>query len=122
MGRPARARRFNIRVPRYQQIISALTWMSHAQNLRRVAAEHTIDLYLRPPVTRFRLMDYHLMERIVRDANRCAPRPRPAPPRPPALAPAPRGRLDRGRAVSGTPASGWRARARPPAPARSRET
>ena len=58
-------------MPKYQQIISALTWMSHAQNLRRVAAEHTIDLYLRPPVTRFRLMDYHLMERIVRDANRC---------------------------------------------------
>lgn len=62
-------------MPKYQQIISALTWMSHAQNLRRVAAEHTIDLYLRPPVTRFRLMDYHLMERIVRDANRCRPRP-----------------------------------------------
>jgi len=62
-------------VPRYQQIISALTWMSHAQNLRRVAAEHTIDLYLRPPVTRFRLMDFHLMERIVRDANRCRPPP-----------------------------------------------
>ena len=71
----ARARRFNIRVPKYQQIISALTWMSHAQNLRRVAAEHTIDLYLRPPVRGFRLMDYHLMERIVRDANRCRPRP-----------------------------------------------
>ena len=31
--------------------------------------------YLRPPVTRFRLMDFHFMDRIVRDSNRraCAP-------------------------------------------------
>jgi hypothetical protein len=43
-----------------------------AQNLRRVAREHPIDLYLQPPVTKFRLLDYHLMDRIVRDSNRCA--------------------------------------------------
>lgn len=63
--------RYNYKLPRYNQIINALTWMSHSQNLRRVAREHVIDLYLRPPVTRFRLMDYHFMDRIVRDANRC---------------------------------------------------
>lgn len=62
--------RFNIKVPRYNQIVNALTWMSHSQNLRRVAREHPIDLYLQPPVTRFRLLDYHLMDRIVRDSNR----------------------------------------------------
>jgi hypothetical protein len=57
-------------MPRYNQIVNALTWMSHSQNLRRVAREHPIDLYLQPPVTRFRLLDYHLMDRIVRDSNR----------------------------------------------------
>ncbi|EIE18912.1 patatin-domain-containing protein, partial [Coccomyxa subellipsoidea C-169] len=59
-------------MPRYNQIVNALTWMSHSQNLRRVAREHPIDLYLQPPVTRYRLLDYHLMDRIVRDSNRCA--------------------------------------------------
>ncbi len=62
--------RYNIKMPRYNQIVNALTWMSHSQNLRRVAREHPIDLYLQPPVTRFRLLDYHLMDRIVRDSNR----------------------------------------------------
>ena len=46
--------------------------MSHSQTLRRVSQEYVIDLYLRPPVSRFRLMDFHLMDRIVRDANRSA--------------------------------------------------
>ena len=59
-------------MPRYSQMIAALTWMSHSQNLRRMAREHPIDLYMQPPVTRFRLLDYHLMDRIVRDSNRCA--------------------------------------------------
>ena len=65
--------RYNIKVPRYSQMIAALTWMSHSQNLRRMAREHPIDLYMQPPVTRFRLLDYHLMDRIVRDSNRRAP-------------------------------------------------
>ena len=64
--------RYNIKVPRYSQMIAALTWMSHSQNLRRMAREHPIDLYMQPPVTRFRLLDYHLMDRIVRDSNRRA--------------------------------------------------
>lgn len=46
--------------------------MSHSQNLKRVSREHVIDLYLQPPVGKFRLMDFHLMERLVRDANRQA--------------------------------------------------
>ena len=52
-------------------MINALTWMSHAQNLRRMSKDYVIDLYLQPPVTRFRLMDFHLMDRIVRNASRC---------------------------------------------------
>ena len=72
-GDHAVGRRYNYKLPRYNQMMNALTWMSHAQNLKRVAREHVIDLYLRPPVTRFRLMDYHFMDRIVRDANRCEP-------------------------------------------------
>lgn len=34
------------------------------QNLRRVAQEFVIDLYLRPAVAHFRLMDYHLMASV----------------------------------------------------------
>ena len=138
--------RYNYKLPRYNQMMNALTWMSHSQNLRRMAQEYVIDLcapfhqlaaclpravphtprygqallcrvschhgsahaeqfgpetvtlhgmksapapghaddpsyaqswpagcrYLRPPVTRFRLMDFHFMDRIVRDSNRHA--------------------------------------------------
>ena len=105
--------RFGIKLPRYNQIVNALTWMSHSQALKRMSRDYVIDLYLRPPVRcrdvvvlhvvstshyahvpsnsagsassasgvefmwvmlqvwHFRLMDYHLMERIVRDSNRC---------------------------------------------------
>ncbi|KAK9814559.1 hypothetical protein WJX72_007850 [[Myrmecia] bisecta] len=69
---PIPSLRYGYKLPRYNQIVNALTWMSHAQNLRRVSRDYVIDLYLQPPVSRFRLMDYHLMERIVRDANRYA--------------------------------------------------
>jgi hypothetical protein len=64
--------RFGIRVPGHAQLMNALTWMSHLQNLRRVAREHRIDLYLRPPVSQYRLLDYRLMDRIVREAGRYA--------------------------------------------------
>ena len=54
---------------RYSQIINQLTWMTHAHNLKRVSQEHKIDLYLRPPnISSFKLMDYHRMNRIVKDA------------------------------------------------------
>lgn len=46
--------------------------MSHTQNLRRMSREYLIDLYLHPPVSGFRILDYHLVDRIVRDSNRCA--------------------------------------------------
>lgn len=56
---------------RYAHIINQLTWMTHAHNLRRVSEDFCIDLYLRPPnIGSFKLMDYHLMERIVKDAYR----------------------------------------------------
>ena len=46
--------------------------MSHAVALRRMAQDYVIDLYLRPPVWHYRLMDYHLMDRIVKSSNQCA--------------------------------------------------
>lgn len=65
--------RFGIRIPGHAQLINALTWMAHTQNLSRLAQEgHHIDLYLRPPVTQYRLLDYHLIDRIVREATRYA--------------------------------------------------
>ncbi|GAB4820172.1 hypothetical protein N2152v2_007218 [Parachlorella kessleri] len=69
---PIPAWRYNYRIPKYNQLVNALTWMSHMQNLRRVSRDFVIDLYLRPPVTHFKLMDYHLMDRIVRDSTRYA--------------------------------------------------
>jgi len=36
------------------------------------AQDHHVDLYLRPPhIGSYKLMDYHLMHRIVRDSYRC---------------------------------------------------
>eukprot|EP00884_Botryococcus_braunii_P018904 jgi/Botrbrau1/5698/Bobra.0071s0031.1 len=69
---PVPSLRSGIKLPGYNQIISTLTWMSHTQNLRRISREYVIDLYLHPPVSRFRILDYHLMDRIVRDSNRYA--------------------------------------------------
>ena len=37
-------RRYNYKLPRYNQMMNALTWMSHSQNLRRMASEYVIDL------------------------------------------------------------------------------
>eukprot|EP00798_Chlamydomonas_sp_ICE-L_P019927 gene19927-26631_t len=63
----------NVKLPRYSQIINQLTWMTHAHNLKRVSEDYKIDLYLRPPnIGNFKLMDYHLMDRIVKDAYRYA--------------------------------------------------
>ena len=59
-------------MPKYSQIINQLTWMTHAHNLKRVARDYKIDLYLRPPVQLFRLLDYHLYGRIVKQAYRYA--------------------------------------------------
>lgn len=42
--------RFGIKLPRYNQIVNALTWMSHSQALKRMSRDYVIDLYLRPPV------------------------------------------------------------------------
>ena len=42
--------------------------MTHAHNLKRVSLEHKIDLYLRPSnIKNIKLMDYHLMNRLVKD-------------------------------------------------------
>jgi len=58
-------------MPRYNQLINALTWMGHTQNMRQVKRDFHIDLYLRPPgIQHYKLMDYNLMDRIVRDAYR----------------------------------------------------
>lgn len=70
---PVERWRFGIRMPGHAAMMNALTWMAHKQNLARLAQEgQQVDLYLRPPVTQYRLMDYHLADRIVRDASRYA--------------------------------------------------
>lgn len=43
-----------------------------AQNLRRMCRDFRVDLYLRPPhIASYKLLDYHLIDRIVRTAYRC---------------------------------------------------
>ena len=70
---PVERWRFGIRIPGHASLMNALTWMAHKQNLARLAREgQRVDLYLRPPVTKYRLMDYHLADRIALEANRYA--------------------------------------------------
>jgi len=59
------------RFPKHGELINSLLFLSHKQQLRSVMRDYHIDLYMRPTgVQYFRLMDYHLMDRIVRDAYR----------------------------------------------------
>lgn len=66
--------RFGTKAPRYRELVNALSWMSHSQNLRRILQDHVVDLYLRPPhIGQYRLMDFHLMDDMVATSFRCAP-------------------------------------------------
>ncbi len=67
----------SLRPLRYASLINKLTWMTHAASLRRVAAEHRIDLYLRPPGAGAKSgysggvgADPAAMDRVVKDAYR----------------------------------------------------
>jgi hypothetical protein len=60
-------------VPRYRELVNALSWIAHSQNLRRMCQDYRVDLYLRPPhIAAYKLMDFHLIDRIVRNSYRCA--------------------------------------------------
>lgn len=39
--------RFGIKLPRYNQIVNTLTWMSHSQALKQMSKDYVIDLYMR---------------------------------------------------------------------------
>jgi len=59
------------RYPRYGEMISSLLFLSHKQQIRATMRDFHVDLYMQPTGVQFyRLMDYHLMDRIVRDAYR----------------------------------------------------
>jgi lysophospholipid hydrolase len=59
------------RYPRYGEMINSLFFLSHQQQIKASMKEFHVDLYMRPTgVQFFKLMDYHLMDRIVRDAYR----------------------------------------------------
>lgn len=61
---PVPSWRFKFHLPGKGQMVSALTWMAHQSNLARLTREgHTVDLYLRPPVLHYKLLDYRLMVR-----------------------------------------------------------
>lgn len=65
---------FNIIAPRYRELVNALTWIAHTQKLREIEDVYKFDLYLRPStVHEYKLMDYHLVDNIVRSSYRCAP-------------------------------------------------
>jgi hypothetical protein len=54
-------------------MVNALSWIAHSQNLRRMCQDYKVDLVLSPPyAATFKLMDWHLIDTIVRDAYRCA--------------------------------------------------
>ena len=59
------------RYPRYGEMINSLMFLSHQQQIRATMRDFHVDLYMQPTGVQFyRLMDYHLMDRIVRDAYR----------------------------------------------------
>jgi len=60
------------RFPRQQHMLNALCGMAHSQNLAHLARfvqEKHIDLYLRPPVLQYALLDWKFMEDIVSDSR-----------------------------------------------------
>jgi predicted acylesterase/phospholipase RssA/CRP-like cAMP-binding protein len=60
------------RFPRQQHMLNALCGMAHSQNLANLARfvqEKHIDLYLRPPVLQYALLDWKFMEDIVSDSR-----------------------------------------------------
>lgn len=68
---PVPSLRFGKAAPRYRELVNALSWIAHSQNLRRMCQDYRVDLYLRPPhIAAFKLMDYHLIDRIVRTSYR----------------------------------------------------
>ena len=45
--------------------------MSHSVNLKRASEDYYIDLYMRPTnIGNYKLLDFHLMDRIVFEAYR----------------------------------------------------
>ena len=70
---PIPSLRFGGAVPRYRELVNALSWIAHSQNLRRMCQDYRVDLYLRPPnIGAYKLMDFHLIDRIVRASYLCA--------------------------------------------------
>ena len=62
-----------VRYPRYGEVVNALMFLSHKLRFQDIIKQHRIDLYMRPTgVAQFKLMDYRLADRIVRDAYRYA--------------------------------------------------
>lgn len=60
------------RFPRQQHMLNALCGMAHSQNLAHLARfvhDKHIDLYLRPPVLQYALLDWKFMEDIVSDSR-----------------------------------------------------
>lgn len=60
------------RFPRQQHMLNALCGMAHSQNLAHLARfveDKHIDLYLRPPVLQYALLDWKYMEDIVLDSR-----------------------------------------------------
>jgi len=59
------------RYPRYGEMINSLLFLSHKQQIRATMRDFHVDLYMQPTGVQFyRLMDYHLMDRIVRNSYR----------------------------------------------------
>jgi hypothetical protein len=69
---PVPSLRFGGTVPRYNELVNTLSWIAHSQNLRRMCQDYRVDLYLRPPnIGAYKLMDFHLMDDIVKSAQMC---------------------------------------------------
>mmetsp|Transcript_7222 Transcript_7222/g.17945 ORF Transcript_7222/g.17945 Transcript_7222/m.17945 type:complete len:1179 (+) Transcript_7222:174-3710(+) len=60
----------DFKIPRQSDILSTLCYVSHTNQLPRAKA--CLDLYLRPPVEGYKLLDYHKKDEIVEKAYKYA--------------------------------------------------
>ena len=53
-----------INIPKFSEIIYNLLYINHNRNIRSAIKTNKIDLYLRPPLGKIQLLDYHLFDKI----------------------------------------------------------
>jgi hypothetical protein len=62
-----------VHVPRFSELVSALSYVNNNRNIRNFLASNLIDLYVRPELREVKLLDYHKMVRLTPSSPRALP-------------------------------------------------